>query len=610
MTDPTPPAVPVPPPPQGPGWSLGPDQPRRAFLLVVAGILCAELATMGLLALRTPGIGHRVVLEDIGAHIVLTLPLIYLFLVRPLARSNREKAQAQADLRDLVEHLDQKVQERTRELETANLTVVEESRERSRADARNRLQTRMLEVVPQAVVATGKGGGIVYWNRAAEWLFGWTEAEALGQTLALVTTFPESAFKSGLSGIGGTSGWKGEIQALRKGGRAFPSFLTSSPMLRKDGTLAGFACTFVDVTDQKEAEQALRLSEEKYVTLVESSPTGIFIARDGKVLYANQMLCEMVARGREELNGASVPDLIHPEDWPMVRDIWRDRFAGGGPGLATECRILTAHGEVRWVSGRTSLVQYQGGPALLGNIQDITLRHQAEEGLRESQRALHHLSSRLMTAQEGERKRIAQELHDSIGQSLSAVKFMVERAIEVSCPLNREDHFKPLQEVVPVIQATVEEVRRISMALRPSTLDDLGLLATLAWFSREFQSTYPHLEVERAVMVAEADLPDPLKIAIFRIVQESMNNAAKHAQATRITISLGKVMGALQLSVADDGVGFDPRVRRHADATGGFGLASMRERTEILGGSLLVSSQPGHGTVVTAQWPLGRVPPA
>jgi len=594
---------PQPPPRKPHPWILGQESTLRAVLIVFFAILAAELVTISLEGAHHPDLNYRVFIEDIGAHFLLSMPLIYFFFVRPLSRSNRDKAAAEDALRDLVEHLDQTVQERTRELEVANRSVVEEAKERSKADARNHLRTRMLEVVPQAVIATGKGGAIVYWNRTAEWLFGWTEQEVLGETLALVTSFPVSAFKNGLSGIGGASGWKGEIQAQRRGGAMFPAFLTSSPMRRQDETLAGFVYTFIDISDQKEAEAALRLSEEKYVTLVESSPTGIFIAREGRIQFANQQLCEMVGRYRDELKGTQVTDIIHPDDWPMVRDLWRDRLAGTGPNQDTECRILTAKGEVRWVSGRTTVIRVQGETALLGNIQDITARHLAEEGLKESQRVLHHLSLRLMTAQEGERKRIAQELHDSIGQSLSAIKFMVERALEVTCPLGRADHIQPLQAVIPVIQASVEEVRRISMALRPSTLDDLGLLATLAWFSREFTSTYPHLEVERQIEVREAEVPDALRISIFRIVQEAMNNAAKHAQAKKIILSLRSVFGLIQLVVADDGVGFDPAIKRQADASGGFGLASMRERTELTGGNLIVHSEPGQGTVVTAQWP-------
>ena len=199
---------------------------------------------------------------------------------------------------------------------------------------------------------------------------------------------------------------------------------------------------------------------------------------------------------------------------------------------------------------------------------------------------------------------MAQELHDSIGQSLSAVKFMVERALDEQEELVPGlERGKTLQAVVPVIQGAVEEVRRISMALRPTTLDDLGLLATIAWFTREFQVTYPNLAVVRQIEVEEFEVPDSLKTNIFRILQEAMNNAAKYSQATTVTVVLRQVLRDLQVMVVDDGIGFKTAERRTPDLTGGFGLVSMQERAELFGGSLIVTSSPGEGTVILARWP-------
>jgi len=149
-------------------------------------------------------------------------------------------------------------------------------------------------------------------------------------------------------------------------------------------------------------------------------------------------------------------------------------------------------------------------------------------------------------------------------------------------------------------------VRRISMALRPTTLDDLGLLATIAWFTREFQVTYPHLEVVRHIEVEEFEVPEALKTSIFRILQEAMNNAAKYSQGETVTVVLRQVLGDLQLTVEDDGVGFRTDEPRKPDLTGGFGLVSMRERAELFGGSLILTSTPGQGTVVLARWPLSE----
>jgi PAS domain S-box-containing protein len=459
------------------------------------------------------------------------------------------------------------------------------------------------------VVSTGKGGGILYWNRFAEWMFGWTEDEARDQTLAKITGFTTEAARTGLSGFGAVKGWTGEVKAIHRDGSSFPAYLTCSPIWRADGSVAGFVYTFINISNQKLAESAVRDSEEKYSTVVENSPTGIFIYCKGRLVFANQRFFQMVGRSMNELAGMDVAELIHPDDWSMVRELWRNRLAGTGAAQDNESRILHSNGETRWVSGRTVLIRYGGELALLGNIQDITDRHKAEQALHESRETLHRLSTRLMSAQEIERRRVARELHDSIGQSLSAVKYMVERALDEQVrDGDVSQQGKTLRAVVPVIQASVDEVRRISMALRPTTLDDLGLLATIAWLTREFKITYPHMEVDRQVEVEEFEIPEELKTNIFRIMQEALNNAAKYSQASVITVALKQVMGDLQLLVGDNGVGFNLLESRRNTTGGGFGLVSMRERAEMFGGSLIVTSSPGAGTMIIARWPMSQEP--
>ena len=539
---------------------------------------------------------------DSATLILVCFPSIYLLLIKPMVRDLFAKAEAEralSEVRASNEFLRQDAEERSRA----------EALERTKADARIQFQARILAVVQQAVVATGKGGVILYWNRFAEWMFGWTEEEVRNQTLAKVTGFTSEAARTGLSGFGAVKGWTGEVKAIRRDGSSFPAYLTCSTIWRGDGSVAGFVYTFMDITERKSAEAAIRDSEEKYSTVVENSPTGIFIYRNGRLEFANQRFFQMVGRSQLDLAAMDVADIIHPDDWAMVREMWRRRLAGTGATQDYECRILHSGGETRWISGRTALIRYGGEFALLGNIQDITERHKAEQALRDSRETLHRLSARLMSAQESERQRVARELHDSIGQSLSAVKFMVERALDEQAAHGPDSpQARSLRAVVPVIQSSVEEVRRISMALRPTTLDDLGLLATIAWFTREFQVTYPHMEVERLIEIEEFEVPENLKTNIFRIMQEAMNNAAKYSQASKVTVALRQVLGDLQLVVGDNGVGFNPAEARRNTTAGGFGLASMRERAELFGGSLILTSSPGVGTMIIARWALSEEP--
>ena len=569
----------------------------RPFLIVCAIIVIIELTVMVLLEPLFGDDHLTLIFVDSGALILVCLPSIYFLLIKPMVRNLVEKAEAERALQEM-QATNKFIRRDAEEKSRAELV------ERTKADARIQFQARILAVVQQAVMSTGIGGIIVYWNQYAEWMFGWTESEVTGQALAKVTGFTPEAASSGISGYGAVKGWSGEVKAIRRNGSTFQAYLTCSPVRRADGTVAGFAYTFIDLTDRKAAEIAIRDSEEKYSTVVENSPTGIFIYRGGRFLFGNPRFFQMVGRAQSDLAHLDVVDIIHPDDWPTVKELWRVRLAGLGATQDYECRVRHAKGGILWISGRTALIRYGGEPALLGNIQDITERRKAEQEVLDSREALRNLSARLMSTQETERRRVARELHDSIGQSLSAVKFMVERAISEQQDAGVPDQGNTLRTVVPVIQEAVEEVRRISMALRPTTLDDLGLIATITWFTREFQTTYPHMEVERLIEVEEFEIPEMLKTNIFRILQESMNNAAKHSQATRITVALRQVLGDIQLLVADNGVGFIPGKTPRNPSGGGFGLVSMRERAELFRGSLILTSAPGEGTMIIAQWPL------
>jgi signal transduction histidine kinase len=157
-----------------------------------------------------------------------------------------------------------------------------------------------------------------------------------------------------------------------------------------------------------------------------------------------------------------------------------------------------------------------------------------------------------------------------------------------------------------VVQDAVEEVRRISMNLRPSILDDLGILATISWFCREVEETYSGIRIEKRIHIDENDVPDSLRIVIYRLLQEALNNMAKHSQADLVHLALERIDENIELTVMDNGAGFDiEEVLSEEMSKRGLGLASMKERAELSGGSFLVESQKGVGTTVKASWSLG-----
>lgn len=591
------------------GRGLGPKTPGRAFLVATLVIFAAECLTMGLLngAPVTPG-SVIVSLVDATALLAVTVPLLYALFVRPMTRVLDERTRSARALRKARDELESRVEARTAELAAANRLLRAEAEERIRANGRVAFQAGLLDAIEQAVVATGVDGNVSYWNRYSESFFGWTEEEVLGRRLADVTSVSAECGDDVLSPCGPNRGWGGEVRLVRRDGGGFPAYLTRSPIGSTGAGPLGFVYVFLDITQRKQAEDDLRYSEQKYSTLVESSPTGIFLAQGDRLLFVNPELAHMLECSRSDLVGAETAVLVHPDDLGWVREIARSRSAGEAVPEEYECRLLTKAGRVRWANVRATLIPYRGGVVTLGNMKDVTDRRAMAEQLRAKTQALRHLSARLLTAQEDERQRVAADLHDSIGQSLSAIKFVVERALEGGRSDEPSPQFLALRSAVPLIQGSVDEVRRISMALRPSTLDDLGLVATIAWFTREFQATYPHIHVDREVAVGESSVPEVLKTSIFRILQEAMNNVAKHSRAEKVAVTLRRDAESLELVIRDDGEGFEPAAERVGGASGGFGFASMRERAELFGGAFAVVSGKGQGTEVTARWPLREAP--
>jgi len=230
-------------------------------------------------------------------------------------------------------------------------------------------------------------------------------------------------------------------------------------------------------------------------------------------------------------------------------------------------------------------------------------RQWAEEALRKSERELRFLSAELLNAQERERGRFARELHDGVGQSLSTMKVRLETLAKIARSDVGGIRSEDLENLVPMIRQTIEEVRNTCMDLRPSTLDSLGILPTIDWFCREYQTTYPFVQIRKNIDIRETEVPDSLRIVIYRIVQEALNNAARHSGADVMQISLAKTDGEIRLAVQDNGQGFDLQDLLSADAAErGFGLTSMKERAELSGGSFSIESGIGQGTTIRASW--------
>lgn len=229
-------------------------------------------------------------------------------------------------------------------------------------------------------------------------------------------------------------------------------------------------------------------------------------------------------------------------------------------------------------------------------------RDELEWRVKERTKELELLSFRLLGVQEEERKRISRDLHDGIGQSLSAIKFMVETALEQMNEKTGMPDIGSLKALVPMLQEASEEVRTIVMNLRPSVLDDIGILATIRWFCRQFRTVYSNICVEEQIRIREEEVPDPLKTIIFRVLQEAMNNVAKHSKADIVRLYIGKTDTRVNLVIEDNGHGFDMAgLLSMSPSEKGFGITGMKERTELSGGTFGIESEKGR-TVVRASW--------
>ena len=225
---------------------------------------------------------------------------------------------------------------------------------------------------------------------------------------------------------------------------------------------------------------------------------------------------------------------------------------------------------------------------------------QDRKTLQMTEERLLSLSAKLLTAQEEERKYIAAELHDGIGQSISAIKFNLENLLATKWTEDEDVNQKHnLQKIITRLSDTVEDVRRISMGLRPSMIDELGLLITVQWLCRTFQNDFKDISLDTQLNLDEEKISEIQKVSIFRIIQEALNNIAKYSQADKVSIVLQAKEDTLYLAVEDNGIGFFPDP---GQLSNGFGLCSMKERAKLSRGDLFIQSSPDNGTLIKAVW--------
>lgn len=386
-----------------------------------------------------------------------------------------------------------------------------------------------------------------------------------------------------------------EVQAYRKDRSAFWMSESARAVRGDDGSVLYYEGIIEDVTRRKTAEEALRASERRHRILFENSPlpTWVFDLETLAFLEVNEAAVRHFGYTRDEFLGMTIKDIRHHEDVPaLMHDL--AAAAAGGNVNASPGRHIKKDGSLIDVeiTGRDS--EFAGRCSRVVAIRDVTERTRAE-------RLRAEMSRRLIEAQETERRRLARELHDEIGQSLTALKIDLQA---LRCPRGTPPA-QLLDDSLAIVERTLSQVRALSLDLRPPLLDDLGLVAALQWHV-DVQARRAGLEPRFDATLQEARLPAEVEIACYRVAQEALTNVVRHARASRLVVELAREDGALRLSVRDDGVGFDVLAARERAGKGGsLGLLSMEERAQLLGGRLEIASSSGRGTEVTAWFPLG-----
>ncbi len=478
-------------------------------------------------------------------------------------------------------------------------------RQKAREEIRALEETHRLIInsALDAIVGMDVEGKITIWTPQAEAIFGWKEEEVIGKLVA-ETIVPEELREAHLKGLRRYLDTRTpvilnkliEITAIDRDGRRFPIELTVTPIRTGENI---FFCSFIrDITERHQSQQQIVRARKLSDDIIQSLP-GLFylFTREGKYLRWNKRK-ELISGYSHEEIAAMKPLQFFREDQERVKKHIEDCFRYGE--TVVEADLVTRDGKKIPFYFTGLRVEYEGVECLLGTGIDISDRKEAEDLLKKTSERLRELSAHLQTVREEERIRISREIHDELGQQLTVLKMDISWLKKKVDATDLKVQQK-MNDLMKVIDHTVRTVRKISSDLRPSLLDDLGLVAALEWHSQEFEKRFG-IPIEFNAEVKELDVKPEIATAMFRIFQETMTNVARHSEATKVETSILMENGKLVMRVRDNGRGFS---RNDITDKRTLGILGMQERAAIIEGEYSISSQPGEGTIVEVKVPIG-----
>jgi PAS domain S-box-containing protein len=467
----------------------------------------------------------------------------------------------------------------------------------------------IVESAMDPIITIDEQHRIMVFNAAAEQVFRWPRQAVLGEPLdKLLPKRFHDAHRSHIerfSRTGTTSrrmGAQNVLMALRANGEEFP--IEASISQHRQGERKLFTVILRDITERLRAESLIERSEARLRGILDSAMDAIItVDANQHIVMFNAAAEAMFVCPRAEAMGAPlswfIPERFRSAHAAHVRSFGDGSIVSRRMGALRIVTGLRRTGEEFPIDASISQLSGSEGKFFTVILRDVSERVRAEEALRRSKDELHELASAAHRAREQEKSRIARELHDELGQALTALQMDVTWCRERMSP-DQEAMAMRLGRMETLLDTTVAATRRISADLRPLMLDDLGLWPALEWLVENF-TEHTGVRCDLSVGSEELDLPDLQATAVFRAIQESLTNIAKHARASRVDVSIEHENSTLAVRVRDDGVGFAPEDSHKPNS---FGLLGLRERAALLGGEAKVTSTPGRGTVVEVRIPV------
>ncbi len=471
---------------------------------------------------------------------------------------------------------------------------------RKRAEIKLReSQSRLAAIVDSAmdaIVAVDGEQHILLFNASAEMMFGCQAEEAIGSSMErFIPPRFRAEYKAHLRSVGETGantramGTRGVLWAMRSNGEEFPVEASISHVEDAGTTL--FTVIIRDVTERRRSEEAVAESEKRFRLLANTAPVLIWTSTPDRLCdYFNNPWLEFTGRSLQEELGNGWTKGVHAEDVQECLDTYNQLF-DRRETFRMEYRLRRHDGEYRWLLD-IGVPRFNSDGSFVGYVGcciDITDQKEARAILTE-------LSGRLLRAGEEERSKIARELHDDINQRLALLANRIQDSESAATDPSQK---KELSEIWRLTNEIATDIQHMSHQLHPSKLHYLGLAATIRELCREFSKQH-RIGVECVLQDLPQDLDENVSLSLFRVVQESLRNVAKHSRSHHATVRLTYRAGMIQLFISDDGVGFDPLRER---STHGLGLISMRERLRSVGGEFSIWSKPFLGTQVSGGVP-------